>query len=106
MIRMPIPPFFAHSNGSLRGNTTLTDPRSQRIRASRKGRPCNELGLAAQAFSAACPHLCAPGTPCPRWAHHTANLTKWRDSKGAEIIMPDNGMAEAFVKTFKRDYVR
>ena len=25
---------------------------------------------------------------------------------GAEIIIPDNGVAEAFVKTFKRDYVR
>src|SRR6516165_9857746 len=52
------------------GNTTPTDPRSQRIRASRKGRPCNELGLAAEGLSAACPHLCAPGAPCPRWAHH------------------------------------
>ena len=28
-------------------------PRSQRIRASRKGRPCNELGLAAQCLLAA-----------------------------------------------------
>jgi hypothetical protein len=28
------------------------------------------------------------------------------DTKGAEMIMPDNGMAEAFVKTLKRDYAR
>jgi hypothetical protein len=26
--------------------------------------------------------------------------------QGAEIIMPDKGMAEAFVKTLKRDYAR
>jgi hypothetical protein len=46
-------------------NTTPTDPRSQRIRASRKGRPCNELGLSAPGLSAACPHFRARGTPCP-----------------------------------------
>ena len=28
------------------------------------------------------------------------------DTSGTEIIMPDNGMAEAFVKTLKRDYAR
>ena len=28
------------------------------------------------------------------------------DNKGTTGIMPDNGMAEAFVRTIKRDYVR
>src|SRR5829696_4617504 len=40
----------------LAGDTTSTDPRSQRIRESRKGRPCNELGLPAYCLSAACAH--------------------------------------------------
>lgn len=54
----------------LAGNTTSTDPRSQRIRESREGRPCNELGLSAHGLLTACLHLCAPGAPRPGWAHH------------------------------------
>src|SRR5215467_11654191 len=98
MIRIPYPPFLTVER-ELAGNTTPTDPRSQRIRASRKGRPCNELGLSAQGLSAACPHLCAPDAPCPRWAHHNPLRRGSGGHQGAEIIMPDNGMAEAFVKT-------
>jgi hypothetical protein len=64
------PSVFVRSKGELAGDTTSTDPRSERIRESRKGRPCNELGLSAHCLSAACPHLRAPGAPCPRWAHH------------------------------------
>ena len=60
------------SKRELAGDTTSTDPRSRRIRESRKGRPCNELGLSAHCLSAACPHLRAPGAPCPGWAHHIA----------------------------------
>src|SRR5262252_6437626 len=71
MIRMPVSSVLDGLERELAGNTTPTDPRSQRIRASRKGRPCNEFGLAAQRLLAACPHLCAPDAPCPRWAHHT-----------------------------------
>src|SRR3984885_8337269 len=62
------------SKRKLAGNTTSTDPRSRRIRESRKGRPCNELGLSAHCLSAACPHLRAPGAPCPGWAHHIASF--------------------------------
>ena len=47
------------------GNTTSTDPPSRRIRESRKGRPCNELGLSAHCLLTAYPHLRAPGAPCP-----------------------------------------
>jgi len=39
------------SKGELAGNTTSTDPRSQRIRESRKGRSCSELGLSAHCLS-------------------------------------------------------
>ena len=66
MMRMPAPSVLARSKRELAGNTTPTDPRSQRIRASRKGRPCNELGLSAHRLSAACPHFRAPGAPRPR----------------------------------------
>ena len=41
----------------LAGDTTSTDPRSQRIVESRKGRPCSELGLPAYCLSAACAHI-------------------------------------------------
>src|SRR5499427_5210784 len=94
MIRIPYPPFLTVER-ELAGNTTPTDPRSQRIRASRKGRPCNELGLSAQGLSAACPHLCAPDAPCPRWAHHNPLPRGSGGYQGAEIIMPDNGSASA-----------
>src|ERR1700733_14709266 len=39
------PSIFVRSKRELAGDTTSTDPRSRRIRESRKGRPCNELGL-------------------------------------------------------------
>ena len=42
------------SNRELAGDTTSTDPRSRRIQESRKGRPCNELGLSAHCPLAAC----------------------------------------------------
>src|SRR5918993_5968717 len=107
MMRMPPPFELGSSKRELAGNTTPTDPRSRRIRASRKGRPCNELGLSAQGLLAACPHLRAPGAPRPGWAHHKAAPWKEQpDAKGTAGIMPDNGMAEAFVRTLKRDYVR
>lgn len=63
-------PFLARRKREPAGNTTPTDPRSQRIRESRQGRPCNEPELAAHGLSAACPHLRAPGAPRPGWAHH------------------------------------
>src|SRR5215472_2839625 len=105
MIRIPYPPFLTVER-ELAGNTTPTDPRSQRIRASRKGRPCNELGLAAQGLSAACPHLCAPDAPCPRWAHHNPLSEESSRHQGAEIIMPDNGICERFHRTILDEFYR
>jgi hypothetical protein len=70
----------------LAGNTTSTDPRSRRIRESRKGRPCNELGLSAHCLSAACPHLRAPGAPRPGWAHHNAVLRREQPDEKAPPI--------------------
>src|SRR5215467_10500625 len=100
MIRIPYPPFLTVER-ELAGNTTPTDPRSQRIRASRKGRPCNEIGLSAQGLSAACPHLCAPDAPCPRWAHHNPLRRGSGEHQGAEIIMPDNRSCECRAHSFR-----
>ncbi len=73
------------SGRELAGNTTSTDPRSRRIRESRKGRPCNEPGLSAHCLSTACPHLRAPGTPCPGWAHHIpVSLSETGGQQGAD----------------------
>ena len=49
-------------------------------------------------MSAACPHLCAPGAPCPRWAHHNVvSFRKQADSKAPRDHIPDNGKAERLV---------
>src|SRR6516165_3896238 len=94
--------FFVRSKWELAGDTTSTDPRSRRIRESRKGRPCNELGLSAHCLSAACPHLRAPGAPCPRWAHHNAvSFRKQADSKAPRHHIPDNGQVERMNRTIK-----
>jgi hypothetical protein len=89
------------------GNTTSTDPRSRRIRESRERRPCNELGLAAQRLSAACPHLHAPGAPRPRWAHHNAAITgRQPDEKAPDLHIPDNGICERFHRTVLDEFYR
>ena len=107
MIRMPIPYVLRSFEPAPAGNTTPTDPRSRRIRASRKGRPCNELGFSTQCLSAACPHLRAPGAPCPRWAHHKTSLQREQpDDKDTNAIMPDNGICERFHKTVLDEFYR
>src|ERR1041385_1070163 len=89
------------------GNTTSTDPRSRRIRESREGGPCKELGLAAQGLSAACPHLRAPGAPRPRWAHHSAALqSRAAGRKGTAPHIPDNGICERFHRTVLDEFYR
>src|SRR5499427_4537854 len=103
---MPVSSVLDSLKRELAGNTTPTDPRSQRIRASRKGRPCNELGLSAQGLSAACPHLCAPDAPCPRWAHHNPLSEESGRHQGAKIIMPDNGICERFHRTVLDEFYR
>src|SRR3712207_6447386 len=104
MMRMPPPSRASLVRRELAGNTTPTDPRSRRIRASRKGRPCHELGLSAQGLSTACPHLRAPGAPRPRWAHHSAPLRREQpDETGTGGIMPDNGMVGRFNGRVQRE---
>src|SRR4051794_18601481 len=104
MMRMLAPSERCSSKRELAGHTTPTDPRSRRIRASRKGRPCNELGLSAQRSSAACPHFRAPGAPRPGWAHHKAVLRgEQLDERGTAATMPDNGMVERFNGRIQRE---
>src|SRR6516225_6135956 len=105
MIRIPVPSVLEVER-ALAGNTTPTDPHSQRIRASRKGRPCNEIGLSAQGLSAACPHLCAPDAPCPRWAHHNPLPRGSGGHRAPKIIMPDNGICERLHRTVLDEFYR
>jgi hypothetical protein len=74
------------------------------MRANRKGRPCNELGLAAQCLSAACPHLRAPSAPRPRWAHHNTASEDRGGTKNAADYIPDNGICERFHKTVLNEF--
>ncbi len=52
-------------------NTTSTDPRSQRIREGREGRPWNELGALSPFLSTACPASWSRRR-ASRWPHHNA----------------------------------
>jgi hypothetical protein len=55
----------------------------------------HELGLSAHSLSTACPHLRAPGAPCPGWAHHIAgSLPETAGQRGADDLIPDNGQVE------------
>ncbi len=102
MMRMSAPSELGSSKREPAGNTTPTDPRSRRIRASREGRPCNELGLSAQRRSAACPHLRAPDAPRPGWAHHNiAFRRRQMDAKGTTSIMPDNGYVQVEFRSWQ-----
>jgi hypothetical protein len=52
-----------------------------------------------------CPHLRAPGAPCPRWAHHIARpLPGTGGRRGAMDLIPDNGKAERFIQTSLREW--
>jgi hypothetical protein len=89
----------------LAGDTTSTDPRSRRIRESRKGRPCNELGLSAHGLWTACPHFRAPGAPCPGWAHHIAgSLPGTAGQRGAADLIPDKGKVERPFRYIREDF--
>lgn len=94
------PPPPSGGRRDLAGNTTPTDLRSPRIRESREGRPCNELGLSAHWLSTVCPHLRAPCAPRPGWAHYKAvPLQKQQDEQGAKDYIPDNSKVERMNRT-------
>ena len=60
----------------LAGDTTTTDSRSQRIRAGRRGGQITSSSSQLMSFRTACPHLRAPGAPCPGWSHHSPILVR------------------------------
>ena len=89
------------------GYTTSTDPRSRRIRESRKGRPCNELGLSSPLSIGGLPAPSCSRRPCPGWAHHIAvSLTGIGGQQGADDHIPDNGIVERFHKTVLDEFYR
>jgi hypothetical protein len=68
-----VAPSLIREKRELAGNTTHTDPRSQRIRESRKGRPDNEFELSAHLPTAACPHFTCSRCPMSRMVAPYAN---------------------------------
>src|SRR5215469_13710415 len=106
MIRMPIASVVDPSNGSSRATRHLL------IRARSASGPVARGGHVTSSGSQ--PRVCQrpartlvlPTPRVPDGLTITRFLEEARDTNGAEIIMPDNGMAEAFVKTLKRDYAR
>src|SRR5262245_40024408 len=74
------------------GNTTQTDPRSQRIRESRTGRPDNEVELAAHLPRAACPHFACSRAPRPGWSHHTPTREDQQDVRAPPLTYPITDM--------------
>src|ERR1700719_3138761 len=90
------------SKRELAGDTTSTDPRSRRIRESRKGRPCNELGLSAHCLSAACPHFVLPAPRVPGGLTISpVSLSETAGQRGADDLIPDNGQVERMNRTIK-----
>jgi hypothetical protein len=76
------PSVFVPSKWELAGDTTSTYPRSHPGKS--QGAAMYELGLSAHCLLTACPHLRAPGAPCPRWAHHIAvSLSETGGHRGA-----------------------
>ena len=82
------------SGRELAGNTTSTDPRSRRIRESRKGRPCNELGSQPTVYRRPARTFVLPEprvqdgltiSPSP--------FRKQADSKAPTNHIPDNGQS-------------
>ena len=73
----------------------------------RNGAPTISVGegrvsVSAHCLSAACPHLRAPGAPCPGWAHHNAvSLSETAGQQGADDLIPDNGQVERMNRTIK-----
>jgi hypothetical protein len=87
------------------GNTATTDPRSQRIRASRRGgqimaraRSPWSKGRPARTHVLPAPHVPDGLTIAP--------IRRSAERQGAEAIMPDNGQLERMNHTLKEATVR
>src|SRR5262245_64434462 len=85
------------------GNTTQTDPRSQRIRESRTGRPDNEFELAAHLPRAACPHFACSRCPTSRMVTPYANPRRSAGRQGTSAYIPDNEHVDGFIGPIRRE---
>src|SRR5512132_3049465 len=85
------------------GNTTQTDPRSQRIRESRTGRPDNEIELAAHLPTAACPHFTCSRCPTSRMVAPYADPPRSAGRQGTSAYIPDNGHVERLIGSIRRE---
>jgi transposase InsO family protein len=80
--------------------------RSQRIRASRKGRPCNELGLSARRLQRPARTFVLPAPPVPDGLTIALLPQGSGEHQDAGIIMPDNGICERFHRTVLDEFYR
>ena len=87
----------------LAGNTATTDPRSQRIRASRRGGQITARALSpwfkgrpARTHVLPAPHVPDGLTIAP--------TQRSAERQGTEAIMPDNGKVERFIQTALREW--
>ena len=87
------------------GNTATTDPRSQRIQASRRGGQITARGSPPMVQESAYPHSRAPGAPYPGWSHHS--LARWVSRyRDTEAITTVYGQAERIDRTAKTQLSR
>src|ERR687889_455872 len=84
----------------LAGNTATTDPRSQRIRASRRGGQIMARGRSPsfKGRPARTPLLPVPRVPD---GLTIAPIRRLAGRQGTEAIMPDNGQVERMNRTIK-----
>jgi Integrase core domain len=85
------------------GNTTQTDPRSQRIRESRTGRPDNEIELPAHLPTAACPHFTCSRCPTSRMVTPYANPQRSAGRRRTTAYIPNNGHVERLIGSIRRE---
>jgi putative transposase len=83
------------------GDTTPTDSRSQRNRASRRG---GQLTTRARSSSyrSACPHLRAPGASVPDGRTIRCSQTKLQRDVGPALLIPVNNPLERIMKEIRR----
>jgi hypothetical protein len=83
------------------GHTTLTDSRSQRIRASRRG---GQILTRARSSSyvTGLPNLRAPRCPSPGWSHHSASHVAMTETDGTAPFIPDTNVIERLNGEFRR----
>src|SRR6516164_3203101 len=106
MTRMLLPPSW-FAQGELAGDTTSTDPRSQRIRESRKGGHVTSSGSRPTVYRRPARTFVLPTPRVPDGL--TILPLPFREQADGEAptdLIPDNGIVERFHKTMLDEFYR